>query len=98
MSDHFKHYTLPDSPPLPEIRMRDVAPFTVTGIDFTGALYVQLNGILCLFTCATTRGVHLEIVTDLTTDTFLLALRRFASRKSLPRVIVSDNGFPQQRS
>jgi len=36
--------------------------------------------------------VHLEIVTDLTTDTFLLALRRFASRKSLPRVIVSDNG------
>ena len=76
------------------MRMRDVAPFTV---DFTGALYVQMNGVeskvyICLFTCATTRGVHLEIVTDLTTDTFLLALRRFASRKSLPRVIVSDNG------
>ena len=78
-------YPLPDSPPLPEMRMCDVAPFTVTGIDFTGALYVQMNGVeskvyICLFTCATTRGVHLEIVTDLTTDTFLLALRRFASR------------------
>ena len=90
-------YSLPDSPPLPEMRMRDVAPFTVTGIDFTGALYVQMNGVeskvyICLFTCATTRGVHLEIVMDLTTDTFLLALRRFASRKSLPQVIVSDNG------
>ena len=90
-------YPLPDSPPLPEMRMRDVAPFTVTGIDFTGALYVQLNGVeskvyICLFTCATTRGVHLEIVTDLTTDTFLLDLRRLASRKSLPRIIVSDNG------
>ena len=90
-------YPLPDSPLLPEMRMRDVAPFTVTGIDFTGALYVQLNGVeskvyICLFTCATTRGVHLEIVTDFTTDTFLLDLRRLASRKSLPRIIVSDNG------
>ena len=59
-----------------------MAPFTVTGIDFMGALYVQMNGVeskvyICLFTCATTRGVHLEIVMDLTTDTFLLALRRF---------------------
>ena len=71
--------------------MRDVAPFNVTGIDFTGALYVQRNGAR-RFTCVTTRGVHLEIVTDLTTDTFLLALRRFTSRKSLPQVIVSDNG------
>ena len=58
-----------------------MVPFTVTGIDFTGALYVQINGIeskvyICLFMCATTRGVHLEIVTDLITDTFLLALRR----------------------
>ena len=67
-------YSLPDSPPLPEMRMHDVVPFTVTGIDFTGALYVWINGVenkvyICLFTCATTRGVHLEIVTDLTTDT-----------------------------
>jgi len=64
--------------------------FTMTGIDFTGTLYVQINGVkskvyICLFTCATTQGVHLEIVTDLTTDT------RFMSRKSLPRIIVSDN-------
>ena len=79
------------------MRMRDVVPFTVTGIDFSGALYVQMNGTeskvyICLFTCATTRAIHLEIVTDLSTETFLLALRRFASRKSLPQIIVSDNG------
>ena len=58
------------------MRMHDVVPFTV---DFTGALYVQINSVegkvyICLFTCATTQGVHLKIVTDLTTDTFLLAL------------------------
>ena len=92
-----KPYSVPDPPPLPEMRMRDVVPFTVTGIDFLGALYVQMNGTeskvyICLFTCATTRAIHLEIVTDLSTETFLLALRRFASRKSLPQIIVSDNG------
>ena len=80
-----------------KMRMHDVVPFTVTGIDFTGALYVQMNGVeskvyICFFTCATTKAVHLEIVTDLTAETFLLALRRFASRKSLPQIIVSDNG------
>ena len=66
------------------MKMHDVVPFTVTGIDFTGALYIQVNSVeskvyICLFMCTTTRAVHLEIVTDLTTETFLLALRRFAS-------------------
>ena len=92
-----KSYPLPTPPPLPAMRMRDVAPFTVTGVDFTGALYVQMNGAeskvyICLFTCTTTRAIHLEMVTNLSTETFLLAFRRFVSRKSLPRIIVSDNG------
>ena len=90
-------YPAPDPAPLPVVRTCDVAPFTVTGIDFTGALYVQENPgehkvYICLFTCATTRAVHLEVVTDLSTHTFLLAFRRFSSRKSLPQVVISDNG------
>ena len=44
---------------------------------------------ICPFTCAKTR---VEIVTDLTTNTFLLTLRRFTSKKSLSQIIVSDNG------
>jgi len=69
----------------------------VTGVDFTGALYVQQNSqeqkvYICLFTCATTRAIHLEVVTDLSTYTFLLAFRRFTSRKSLPQIVISDNG------
>ena len=35
--------------------------------------------------------IHLEVLTDLSTTTFLLAFRRFASHKSLPQLMVSDN-------
>ena len=44
-----------------------------------------------MFTCATTRAIHLEVLTDLSTETFLLAFRRFVSWKSLPTVVMSDN-------
>ena len=91
-----KPYTIPDPAPLPEIRTRESEPFEVTGIDFTGAMYVRhMNSeakvYVCLFTCATSRAIHLEVVTDLTVETFLLAFRRFSSRKSLPQILVSDN-------
>ena len=46
---------------------------------------------ICLFTCATTRAIHLEVVTDLSVETFMLAFRRFVSRKSLPHIMMSDN-------
>ena len=92
-----KPYPTPDTAPLPYIRTQDVYPFTYTGVDFTGALYVQRGGnevkvYLCLFTCATTRAVHLEIVQDLTAESFLLTFRKFAGRRSLPRMMISDNG------
>ena len=91
-----KPYRAPDPPPLPKVRVTKSPPFTVTGVDFTGALYVKAEGqekkvYICLFTCAATRAVHLEVVGDLTVETFLLAFRRFSSRKSLPRKMISDN-------
>ena len=46
---------------------------------------------VCLFTCGVSRAVHLEIVTDLSVETYLQALRRFAARRSLPRIMLSDN-------
>ena len=38
-----------------------------------------------------TRAVHLEIVSDLSVETFLQALRRYTARRSLPRVMLSVN-------
>ncbi|XP_011859312.1 PREDICTED: uncharacterized protein LOC105556810 [Vollenhovia emeryi] len=38
------------------------------------------------------KAVHLEVVSDLTTDGFLAAMRRFISRRGIPKHVYSDNG------
>ena len=91
-----KPYQPPDPPPLVMERTQMTQPFQVTGVDFTGALYVrgsegEIKVYVCLFTCAVTRAVHLEVVTDLSVETFLLALRRFSGRRSTPKTMISDN-------
>jgi len=44
-----------------------------------------------LYTCCVTRAVHLELVPDLTTQTFLRSFRRFTARKGTPVQVISDN-------
>jgi len=49
----------------------------ISGVDFTVALYIQqdreeVKVYICLFTCATTRAVNLEVVTNLSTETLYL--------------------------
>ncbi|XP_053391599.1 uncharacterized protein LOC128554344 [Mercenaria mercenaria] len=95
-------YSAPDPPQFPKIRVENAPPFTVTGVDFTGAIQTKNNtgttskAYICLFMCAATRAIHLEVVTDLSESTFMQALRRFVSRKSLPKVMVSDNATTYQ--
>ena len=91
-----KPYAAPDPPPLIKDRLNASRPFEVTGVDYTGALYVHTNSgeqkvYICLFTCAVSRAIHLEIVFDLTLQCFLQAFRRFVSGRSLPRLMLSDN-------
>lgn len=92
-----KPYTIPDPPPLVKSRVSPTDPFAVTGVDFTGALYVRTQEgeskvYICLFTCAVSRAMHLEIVSNLTVECFLLAFCRFAARRSVPKFLISDNG------
>ncbi|KAJ4427074.1 hypothetical protein ANN_24689 [Periplaneta americana] len=83
--------------PLPGDRVTPMEPFEVTGIDFAGPLYIKVVGgthkkcYIALFTCATTRAMHLELCSDMSTDTFLLALQRFAGKRGLPHTIYTDN-------
>ena len=46
---------------------------------------------ICLFVCATTRAVHLEVADNLSTTSFILCLRHLAAAKGIPSLILSDN-------
>ena len=89
----------PPIPPLPEFRVKDNPAFTYTGVDFAGPLFVRESSSssstkvwICLFTCLVTRAIHLDIVEDLSTNTFMRCLKRFAAQRGLPHKFTSDNG------
>ena len=90
----------PPSPPLPEHRLQTNYSFQTTGVDYAGPLLVKsiygsstlLNkAYICLFTCATTRAVHLELTPNLEADAFLRCLKRFFSRRGTPNLLIDDN-------
>ena len=90
-------YASPQQPNIPDFRLSTNRAFATVGIDYCGPLYVSIRkgeenckAYIILFTCAATRALHLEVVTNLTTRSFLLALKRFVSRRGIPNV-VSDN-------
>ena len=92
-------FSLPEPPLLPKERVSDDPPFAHTGVDFAGLLYTSEKGVTTedakayvrLFTCASTRAVDLELTRKLSADAFLLAFRRFTSRRGLPAPLMSDN-------
>ena len=88
----------PPAPPLPSFRVTEAPPFTFTAIDFAGPMFVgrekgeKSNKVwICLFTCCVTRAIHLDLVRDMSTLTFIRALKRFSARRELPKRILSDN-------
>ena len=50
-----------------------------------------MKAYICLFTCASTRAIHLEVVTSLTVESFIRAFRCFCARRGLPSTIIRDN-------
>ncbi|XP_042911743.1 uncharacterized protein [Parasteatoda tepidariorum] len=64
------------------------------GVDLCGPLLLKGDRKcwVVLFTCAIYRAVHLEVVSSLSTDCFILALRRFIARRGHPSTVYSDNG------
>ena len=88
--------------PLPELRVKESPPFTVTGLDFAGPLYVcdkpGKKLYFLLFTCAVVRAIHLELVESLTVSDCLLAIRRFCARRGTVNVFYSDNAKTFQKT
>ena len=83
---------------LPPSRLQaETYPFAYTGVDYFGPLSVRqgrsdLKRYGCLFTCLTTRSIHLELAADLSTDSFINVMRRFVSRRGPILHLFSDNG------
>ena len=86
---------------LPKERITQARPFLITGIDYGGPFVIK-NGygrttkrikiFIAIFVCFVTKAVHIEMVCDCTTFTFLNALKRFISRRGKPSHLYSDNG------
>ena len=74
----------PPAAPLPDFRAQCCDPFTHTGVDYLGPLYVYFTPSS---KCANTRAVHLDIVPDVSCEAFVNCLRNSA----LPKLFISDN-------
>ncbi|XP_055632604.1 uncharacterized protein LOC129773080 [Toxorhynchites rutilus septentrionalis] len=85
---------------LPVSRTTPSRPFTVTGVDYAGPVYLKpvhrkaaaTKAYICIFICFSTKAVHIELASDLSTQAFLAVLRRFIARRGRPRELFSDNG------
>ena len=79
---------------LPSERLDASTPFINTGVDFAGPIVTKPNykNYIAIFVCFATKAVHIELVTDLSKDSCILALKRFISRRGLPEKLFSDNG------
>ena len=91
--------TVLNAPPtsaLPKFRTEFTEPFNVTGVDFAGPLLYRSGSgtgkaYVALFTCVSTRAVHLKLCKDMTAEEFERRLKEFVVRRGAPDLIVSDN-------
>ena len=86
---------------LPIERITPGSVFDQTGVDYVGPVYIKygyvrkptvIKAYVCVFVSLSVKAVHLELVSDLTTEVFIATLRRFISRRGKPSLLWSDNG------
>ncbi|XP_011858860.1 PREDICTED: uncharacterized protein LOC105556384 [Vollenhovia emeryi] len=87
---------------LPNVRVnRSNRAFEHTGVDYAGPILVRTSrgrghkahkAYISVFVCMTTKAIHLELVSDYSSDAFIATLHRFVSRRGYPSSIYSDNG------
>lgn len=74
---------------LPQTRVTPARPFINAGVDYCGPFWIhyRVRGkrptkvYIAVFCCFSTKAVHLELVSDLSTDAFIGALKRFIGRR-----------------
>ena len=87
---------------LPLDRLIPGPPFSSVGLDVFGPWPVvtrktrggsaQSKRWAVLFTCLTTRAVHIEVIEDMSSSCFINALRRFIALRGPVKLFRSDKG------
>ena len=82
--------------PLPLERVQMSHAFSHVGTDFCGPLYIRtktnpVKVYICIFTCAASRMLHLELTNDMSTDEFLQAYQRMINLRGMSDTVWSDN-------
>ena len=82
---------------LPADRAECSPAFTYVGVDIFGPFLVKNRRSMvkrygAIFTCLTSRAIHIEMAYDLTTDAFIQALRKFMAIRGPIRLLRCDNG------
>ena len=99
--EHKKPLIGPPRPELPSFRLSQTYPFENAGLDYAGPLFVKpifdnrynktYKVYILLFTCATTRYIHLELTPSMDTISIIRAIIRFRSRRGHVRLFISDS-------
>lgn len=85
---------------LPAARITPSRPFQQTAMDYSGAVMIRsargrghhaTKGYVAVFVCLCTKAVHIELVSDLTSKSFIAAYKRFISRRGVCSDLYSDN-------
>ncbi|GFW03373.1 integrase catalytic domain-containing protein [Trichonephila clavipes] len=86
---------------LPKERLITDYPFNCSGVDFSGPFFIKNKGqrkgnlfkvYICIFVCFVFKVVHIELVSDLTSQAFIAALKMFMARRGKCAKLFSDNG------
>ena len=100
-----RHYTCkPQYQLLGQSPLERVTPgsvFQKVGVDYAGSIKIKygiirkptiIKAYICVFVSLSGKAVHLEAVSDLTSEAFIATLRHFIVCRGYPTLLWSDNG------
>ena len=90
-------YSVPPSPSLPEFRVIKSRPWRGTGVDYLGHFWCKEDKgpkykvWMIIYSCGSTRAIHLEAVKSRNIQDFLDANSRFMDSEGIPTSFISDH-------
>lgn len=85
---------------LPSVRVTPGRPFECCGVDYLGPVLVKARsgrckivekGYVAVFVCMKSKAVHLELVSNLSSNAFIASLSRLVGRRGRVHELYSDN-------